>query len=289
VSLYNSATKTLTEQFYTVDGMFSTFTSANKRDEFLYVSTNGGVSKMRRIDTATGVEDKSVSSWTYAQGYINFSDESVIFSHEGDYPNDYIIKVYDENLALLDSTNRRNVSDVYEAIVHGDRLFSVVGIEGKGYLHVLDLNTLNPVDSTEITSPISKLVSYNDHQLLCFQSDGYFILDTETLAMGPLQPASFGTPYVALSASVDMLYYLQSIPQPALYPSILSKIRVSTGELFPVIEYGAGIHTPTAPILFDEKAKVIVGGGGLQIFSTTGELLDDVEEALGGTVYIFVR
>jgi len=293
VSLYNSANQSFIEQFYTVESPNSStsFKGANKNGDFLYFTvgpffTGGGNFhfQLRKIDTTAGTMEKSVNVWTYFETYINFYNNKVVVSHMAD--DGYCIKIYDENLILLDSITRTNIVQLEEVTINNNRLFSVVGDGNKGYIHVMDLNTLTPLDSIEILSNVYELIPYHQDQLLCIKNSEYFILNTESLEIEDSKVVSIGHYGAALNSSEDILYYLIPQAQPSLYEFILGKVKISTGETSFVTEFDEPINDP---IIFDNKGRVIVSGGGLKIFARDGEVVDLVEEALFNTSMIFVQ
>ena len=172
------------------------------------------------------------------------------------------------------------------AKVANDKLFcSLSPTPDSHFIKVMDLSTLTFIKSIEIPERCSQLIPMGNNQLLGIHYRGFFILDTESLEIVKSTEVFITSNHVALNESENVLYYLQIAAQPSPVPYILSKLNLSNGES----SYITGVHDMiVGPITYDKKAKVIVSGGGLKIFSTDGEVLK-VVELPANTSHIFIK
>lgn len=283
ISLYDYPDNKLIEQYFTINTPVpSRVFDAVKDEQYIFLHTGNPAMppyKLRKIDIVNGSQVKDADSWISTLspvhmasnhgrvilGYIGYdSDEAMYFS---------CLKFYDENLVLQDSITEENARELRAMKVVNNRLFYNVIIEDEGsFIRVMDLSTNTIVDSIEVP-PCHQFIYLNESQLVVMVSNGYFILDVVSLGTTETKPPGLGLDAMSFNANDNVLYVLRSNAQPASTPYTLGKIDLSTGQYTPLSKTGEWID---GPIIYDPNTNVIVSGGGVKVFSTNGELIEDV-------------
>ncbi len=294
-SLYDYPSKKFTEQFYTIDSdIRSRIYEANRNGNFIFISTDYWPGKLRKIDLSTGTQVAEVTSWidTYPNltQVLDFHKTNIVTCNAAYNLDDGVyrlyIKLYDEKLSLLDSIVEGNIFRLDAAKIVNDRLFCSIETFREGYsIKVMNMNTRTFIKTIGISDRYIKFISLNERQLLAIQNNGFSILDTESMEIIKSTQVFIGSGYVTVNLQENILYCLRPLAQPSAVPFILSKIDLSTGVVTNISDYGEWV---VGPILYDQKASVIVSGGGLKIFSKEGEVLQQ-QVLPENTTHLFIK
>jgi hypothetical protein len=184
------------------------------------------------------------------------------------------IKIYDDQLNLVDSITDNEVSDIFCFKVIDNKLFYSVRNGGQFSIHILDLNSklrlpyiLLPTACTEFAvASDGKFWGMMPDKIICVNAGSEDVINvikdwptTGSLALYGSQPS------VALDESTNILFYLKPNAQPSLNPYTLYKFNLSTGNSEEAGEIGTAI---TAPIVLDQNINALVSVKGL--FSKEG-------------------
>jgi hypothetical protein len=281
ISTFEFQSKSLTPEFYTFSPENGAFViDMDAKGNFGYATTYGQKLSLKKIDLQSGADVKVIK--LHNPAFVELYNNSIVTVGE-DIPMPgseselfAAIKIYDDELNLLDSLTDNEVTDILCRKVIADKLFYSVRNGGQFSIHILDLISKTRLPSLLLPTACIEFVPASNGKLWGVMPDKIICIDTESAnVIKDWQTsetlASFGSQSsVALDESSNTLFYLQANAQPAPDPYTLYKFNLSTGNS----EIAGEIKTNIiAPIVFDQKVNALVSANGL--YSKEGKLLQE--------------
>lgn len=292
LSFYDYTLNNLQERFYATDA--TAFFGANKRDNYVFMVTDVFTPGkfLRKIDITNGKEVGLVKTWLAPAEneppFIDFNDKSVLL---GAMDNGYRlnVKMYDENLNLLDSLILTNTTFLASMKVSNKKLFASAPLFDQNnnptgyFIRVIDLNTMKLVKDIKTPEICTRFITMNNGQLWISQGNNFSILNTESLEFSKVAgPASI---YTAPDISGKLMYSIQNGPT----SNSLIAYNLESGVTSEIAKLNRNFSNP---VVYDPKAQAIVCSkgvtGGMAFFSENGKLIREVESPQF-TSFIFIK
>ncbi|MCB0490104.1 MAG: hypothetical protein R2820_04900 [Cyclobacteriaceae bacterium] len=286
VSLYNSATKTYSEDVITLNPSQAGFTYASYKGGNLYLTTFTPPTLVK-VDMESKSQIQTTSLWLFGKT-IPFDDGVVVCGSQVDSFGDRFMNFlfYNEDLILTDSIVQLDpVIQIFDVAIAENKLFCSVRAEnGVRLVYVLDIFTKNIVKTLPFEDNCWQFVEI-DGQLVAMESTRFHYINTSTFEITTkTSKFSIGSEEMFYNQSDKLIYFLGTAAQPSLTQYYFLTYNLAVDESQFVTKDPIFI---TKPLVYDKKLNVIVSGGP-RVYSLKGELLFEAESP-AATPFIFIK